>query len=140
MVYRLDVYNGLGTAEALPSATSCAAPADTDRSFPLQDGPALFSRRGGAARHSSTRASVQKADANLGRRALLDLQPAGAETEMKRISLEETKDALLRSGYLLEHRLETLLRQKDYYVETNEAYPDPETAKSRELDIYAIRA
>lgn len=59
---------------------------------------------------------------------------------MKKISLDETKDALLRSGYLLEHRIESLLRQKAYYVETNEAYPDPETAKSRELDIYAIGA
>ncbi|MBI3646468.1 MAG: hypothetical protein HY233_10950 [Acidobacteriales bacterium] len=59
---------------------------------------------------------------------------------MKKISLEETKDALLRSGYLLEHRIEDLLRQKAYYVEANEAYPDPESGKSRELDIYAIGA
>jgi hypothetical protein len=59
---------------------------------------------------------------------------------MKKISLQETKEALLRSGYLLEHRLETLLRKRGYYVEANESYPDPETGKSRELDIYAINA
>jgi hypothetical protein len=59
---------------------------------------------------------------------------------MSKISLEETKEALLRSGYLLEHRLETLLRRRGYYAEANESYPDPETGKSRELDIYAINA
>jgi len=58
----------------------------------------------------------------------------------RKISLYETKEALLRSGYLLEHRIEEFLRRKAYYVEANEAYPDPETAKSRELDIYAIGA
>ena len=59
---------------------------------------------------------------------------------MAKISLEETKEALLRSGYLLEHRLETVLRKGGYYIEANEAYPDPETGKPRELDIYAINA
>jgi len=56
------------------------------------------------------------------------------------ISLDEAKDALLRSGYLLESRLESVLSKKGYYVEANEAYPDPETGKSRELDLYAISA
>lgn len=59
---------------------------------------------------------------------------------MKKISTDETKEALLRSGYLLEYRIEGILRQNAYYVEANEAYPDPETGKSRELDIYAIGA
>jgi hypothetical protein len=59
---------------------------------------------------------------------------------MGKISLEVTKEALLRSGYLLEQRLETVLRRRGYYVEANEAYPDPETGKSRELDMYAINA
>jgi hypothetical protein len=58
----------------------------------------------------------------------------------ERISLDEAKDALLRSGYLLESRLETALSRKGYYVEANEAYPDPESGKTREFDLYAISA
>jgi hypothetical protein len=46
------------------------------------------------------------------------------------ISLEEAKNALLRSGYLLESRLETELSKKGYYVDANKAYPDPETGKA----------
>jgi hypothetical protein len=57
---------------------------------------------------------------------------------LERISEEDAKDALLRSGYLLEHRLENTLRAEGYYVETNAAYSDPETGKSRELDLYAL--
>lgn len=45
---------------------------------------------------------------------------------------------LSRSGYLLESRLETLLRKRDYYVEANSVYPDASTGKSRELDLLAI--
>ena len=50
----------------------------------------------------------------------------------------EAKDALLRSGYLLEHRLESVLRRRGWYVEANEAYQDSETGRTRELDIYAL--
>lgn len=57
-----------------------------------------------------------------------------------RISLDEAKDALLRSGYLLESRLETVLSKRGYYVEANEVYPDPETGKTREFDLYAMAA
>lgn len=60
--------------------------------------------------------------------------------EPDKISLDDARDALLRSGYLIEHRLEATLRAKDYYVEANEAYPDPDSGKSRELDIYAMNA
>lgn len=56
------------------------------------------------------------------------------------ISLDEAKDALLRSGYLLETRLEAVLAKRGYYVKANEAYPDPDTGKARELDLYAISA
>lgn len=55
------------------------------------------------------------------------------------ISVQDAKRALLRSGYLLEHRVEILFRSRAWYVEANSAYPDPETSKSRELDIYALR-
>lgn len=61
-------------------------------------------------------------------------------TRATAITLSEAKDALLRSGYLLEQRLETILRHQGYYVETNSAYPDPDTGKSRELDLYALVA
>jgi len=56
------------------------------------------------------------------------------------ISLQEAKEALLRSGYLLETRLEHKLLSAGYYVDANDAYPDPATGKSRELDLFAITA
>jgi hypothetical protein len=56
------------------------------------------------------------------------------------ITLPEAREALLRSGYLLEHRLEAILRRREWYVQANDAYLEKETNKSRELDIYALRA
>jgi len=56
------------------------------------------------------------------------------------ISDEEVKKALLNSGYLLENRLENILRNKGYVVEANQFYPDPDTEKSREVDITALKA
>jgi hypothetical protein len=56
------------------------------------------------------------------------------------ISRAEARDALFRSGYLLESRLETRLQNAGYYVEANHNYPDPDTGKSRELDLYAMGA
>jgi len=53
------------------------------------------------------------------------------------ISIEQAKSALLRSGYLLEGRLEMVLR-KSFWVESNVAYRDPTTGKSRELDLAAF--
>jgi len=55
----------------------------------------------------------------------------------QKIKLNEIKDALLRSGYLLENRLETFLIKQGYSVVANEAYPDPITEKTRELDLFA---
>jgi hypothetical protein len=54
------------------------------------------------------------------------------------ITLPEAKDALVRSGYLIESRLEQRLLSAGYYVDTNDAYPDPSTGKSRELDLSAL--
>jgi hypothetical protein len=62
-------------------------------------------------------------------------EPPGKEKP--RISIAEAKDALLRSGYILEHRVENFLRSRKWYVQTNTPYNDPETHKSRELDVYA---
>lgn len=53
---------------------------------------------------------------------------------------KQLREALLRSGYLVESRLATVLRDRGYYVEPNPPVPDPVTAKSRELDIFAMSA
>lgn len=55
-----------------------------------------------------------------------------------RISRKEAREALLRSSYLLESRLETVLGDNYYYAEANSAFPDPYTKKFRELDQYAL--
>jgi hypothetical protein len=56
------------------------------------------------------------------------------------ITRAEATSALLNSGYLLESRVEKVLVARGYYVDANDAYPDPATAKSRELDLAAITA
>lgn len=56
-----------------------------------------------------------------------------------KISHDQIVDAVRRSGYLLEYRIEKVLGRNGYMAEANEVYPDPITAKSRELDITAIR-
>src|SRR5450759_5361957 len=55
-----------------------------------------------------------------------------------KISIEEMADALNRSGYLLETRVEDALVDAAFTVEANTCYVDPITGKSRELDIYAF--
>lgn len=54
------------------------------------------------------------------------------------ISTEQMKEAIEKSGYLLEQRVEQILSNAGYYVEANPVFPDPETGKTRELDISAI--
>jgi len=56
------------------------------------------------------------------------------------ISAEQMKEAIKKSGYLLEQRVERILSNAGYYVETNPVFPDSETGKSREFDISAISA
>lgn len=55
------------------------------------------------------------------------------------ISTQEMRDAMLRSGYLLESRLETVLVDRGWDVKTNRPYVDPVTLKSREYDLFAFR-
>ena len=57
-----------------------------------------------------------------------------------KISTEQMKEAIKKSGYLLEQRVERILSTAGYYVQTNPVFPDPETGKSREFDISAISA
>src|SRR5690242_9469016 len=47
------------------------------------------------------------------------------------------RDALLRSGYLLEMRVQALLQARGWSADTSVVYPDPITGKSRELDVRA---
>jgi hypothetical protein len=63
-----------------------------------------------------------------------------SKRESDKITRAEMRDALLRSGYLLESRVEAVLRQRWGYVEANATYPDPETGKSREFDVFAMSA
>jgi hypothetical protein len=58
--------------------------------------------------------------------------------ELPTISKEEMADALRRSGYLIEYRIEDVLRAQGYHVSANTTYPDPITRKPRELDLSAI--
>jgi hypothetical protein len=59
---------------------------------------------------------------------------------VSKISKKEMSEAIKKSGYLLEQRLEPILTEAGFYVQMNAAYADPETGKSRELDISAISA
>jgi hypothetical protein len=54
------------------------------------------------------------------------------------ITRQDAKEALLRSGYLLEYRLESFLRANAFYVEASAPVPDPITGVSREMDLYAM--
>ena len=60
--------------------------------------------------------------------------------EPEKITRAQMKEAIRRSGYLMEQRIFPLLENNGYYVETNPVYPDPTTGKSREYDFSAITA
>jgi hypothetical protein len=55
-----------------------------------------------------------------------------------KITIPEIRAAIQKSGYPLEQRVESVLEDAGYFVTTNDAYPDPITGKSREIDIDAI--
>jgi hypothetical protein len=61
-------------------------------------------------------------------------------THLEHIDIAQARDALSRSGYLLESRIEAFLRREEFRVVMNGVYPDPETGKARELDIWASYA
>lgn len=63
-----------------------------------------------------------------------------SKTTPTEISTKEMKKAIQRSGYLLEQRVEPILTEAGYFAETNQVFPDPDTGKSREIDISAISA
>jgi hypothetical protein len=55
-----------------------------------------------------------------------------------RIAAKQMKEAIQQSGYLLEQRIEPIIRQAFGYVQTNPVFRDPDTGKSREIDIRAL--
>jgi hypothetical protein len=57
-----------------------------------------------------------------------------------KITSDQVQDALRRSGYLVEYRVEQIVGRRGFYTEANQAYPDPLTGKSRELDLAAMSA
>jgi hypothetical protein len=66
--------------------------------------------------------------------------PAPPKGIVSKISKKEMSEAIKTSGYLLEQRVEPVLTEEGFYVQMNEAYVDPETRKTWELDISAISA
>src|SRR5207249_8963067 len=66
------------------------------------------------------------------------LVPEMTKPRSDKITRAEMRSAFLRSGYLLECRVESRLRQHWGYVEANRTYPDPETGKSREFDLFGM--
>ena len=47
-------------------------------------------------------------------------------------------NAIQRSGYLLEQRILPIFEKFHYAIDLNAIFPDPETGKSREIDIKAF--
>lgn len=57
--------------------------------------------------------------------------------EGKNITRKEIRDAISRSGYLIEQRVAQSLANNDYFVELNLTFPDPYSERTREIDIKA---
>jgi hypothetical protein len=57
----------------------------------------------------------------------------------ERVDEGNMKEAIWRSGYLLERRVATLLGKEGYKAVTNRGFIDPETGVSREYDVYAYK-
>jgi hypothetical protein len=53
------------------------------------------------------------------------------------LSLDQIRDCLERSGYLLESRLVRSLTDRGYFVEPNVSISDPRSGKAREIDLVA---
>jgi len=57
-----------------------------------------------------------------------------------RITPAQMAEAVARSGYLLEQRVFPIIEKMGFYVDTNPAFLDPVTEKSREYDFSALTA
>lgn len=56
-----------------------------------------------------------------------------------KVNETEMKEAVWKSGYLLERRVAALLRKEGYKAVANRGFMDQETTKSREYDVYAYK-
>ncbi len=54
-------------------------------------------------------------------------------------TVAQIRESLERSGYLMEQRIAPLLERRGYMVTPNQEYEDPDTGKSREIDLHALR-
>lgn len=54
-----------------------------------------------------------------------------------RVTVDQVRECLERSGYLLESRLVRSLTSHGYFVEPNQVVRDPRTGKAREIDLIA---
>ena len=61
------------------------------------------------------------------------------DSRIPKIGQEDMKDAVRKSGYLLEKRVATFLRKEAYKTVANRGFMDQETTKSREYDVYAYK-
>jgi hypothetical protein len=52
--------------------------------------------------------------------------------------INQIRLALERSGYLMEQRLCPVIERRGYLVTPNHEYQDPDTGKSREIDVHAL--
>lgn len=55
------------------------------------------------------------------------------------ISQDEMISAIKESGYLIEQRIESVLRNAGYHVMVNDVYKDKDTQKTREIDTCAFK-
>jgi hypothetical protein len=72
----------------------------------------------------------------------LDIKPLTYSRRTRKtdgITRADVRDALLRSGYLLERRVADWLREADWAPFANKPYADPNTGETRELDVEAFR-
>ncbi|MCG8528056.1 MAG: hypothetical protein MI748_16860, partial [Opitutales bacterium] len=56
---------------------------------------------------------------------------------MEPIEKSEILECMSRSGYLMEGRIIRSLNEAGFFVEPNQSIIDPETGKSREIDLIA---
>ena len=63
----------------------------------------------------------------------------GESLSMPKVTETEMRDAVLKSGYLLERRVATFLRKEGYKAVANRGFMDQETTRSREYDVYAYK-
>jgi hypothetical protein len=64
---------------------------------------------------------------------------AGNNLSVPKVNESEMKEAIWKSGYLMEKRITAFLRKEGYKAVANRGFMDQETNKSREYDVYAYK-